>query len=118
MYVYVCMYIYIYIYVYMCMYIYIYIYIYTYTHTSILSGPPQPAVIGAPGLARVSPRPSARKITQRLGGLETGKRKRVTRKADGTLTLLVNFRGSWHEQLTILATHFSLSILAHPFRGH
>ena len=39
-----------------------------------------------------------------LSGPETGKRKRVRRKADG--------------KLTFLATHFSLPILAYPFQGH
>ena len=39
-----------------------------------------------------------------FSGPETGKRKRVARKADGKLTLLV--------------THFSLPILAYPFQGH
>ena len=45
-----------------------------------------------------------------VSGPETGKRKRVTRKDDGKLTLLVNLGGSWHEKLTLLFTHFSLSI--------
>ena len=87
----------------MCIYVYIYTYIYT-------RSPRQP-----PGR---SPRFA-------LGGLgsvlsvKTGKRKRVTRKADGKLTLLVNLGGSWHEKLTLLVTHFSLPIaLAYPFQGH
>ena len=71
--------------------IYIYIYIHIYTHTTdcvpILSGP------------------------------ETGKRKRVTQKADGKLSLLVNL-GGVDEKLTCLGTHFSLPILAYPFQGH
>ena len=42
---------------------------------------------------------------------ETGKRKRVTRKADGKLKLLLSLgRGSWHGKLTFLVTHFSLPI--------
>ena len=53
-----------------------------------------------------------------LSGPETGKRKRVARKADGKLTLLVNLGVSWHEKLTLLFTHFSLPILAYPFQGH
>ena len=52
-----------------------------------------------------------------ISGPETGKPKRVTPKADGELTLLVNLGGSWHEQLTPLVTHFSLPILADPFQG-
>ena len=48
---------------------------------------------------------------------ETGKRKRVTRKADGKLTLLVNLGVSWHEQLTLLVTRFSLPILAYLFEA-
>ena len=35
-------------------------------------------------------------------GLESDKRKRVTLKADGKLTLLVNLRGCWHEKLTLV----------------
>ena len=53
-----------------------------------------------------------------FSGPEAGKRKRVRRKADGKLTLLVNTVGSWHEKLTLLVTHFSLPILAYPFQGH
>ena len=52
-----------------------------------------------------------------FSGPETGKRKRVPRKADGKLTLLVSFGGSWHDKLTLLVTHLSLRILAYPFRG-
>ena len=76
-------------------------------------------------LARLDPPPAARPPIWRqvprtcrserpakiVSGPETGKRKRVTRKADGKLTLLVNLgRGSWHEKLTLLVTHFSLPI--------
>ena len=53
-----------------------------------------------------------------ISGPETGKRKRVTRKADGKLTLSVSLGGSWHEQLTLLVTHLSLPILAYPSQGH
>ena len=53
-----------------------------------------------------------------LSGPEIGKRKRVTRKVDGKLTLLVNLGWSWHEELTLVVTHFSLPILAYPFQGH
>ena len=53
-----------------------------------------------------------------VSGPETDKRKRVTRKADGKLTRLVNLGGSWHERLTLLVTHFSLPILAYSFQGH
>ena len=38
-------------------------------------------------------------------GPETGKRERVTRKADGKLTLLVKSWGSWHEKLTLLVVN-------------
>ena len=48
---------------------------------------------------------------------ETGKRKRVMRKADGKLTPLVNLGGSWHEKLTLLVTRFSLPILAYPHQA-
>ena len=51
-----------------------------------------------------------------LSGPETGKRKRVARKADGKL--MVNLAGSWHEKLTLLVTHFSSPILAYPFQVH
>ena len=44
---------------------------------------------------------------------ETGKRKRVTRKADGKLTLLVNLGGSGTK-----SWRFWLLILAYPFQGH
>ena len=50
-----------------------------------------------------------------VSGHETGKRKRVTRKADGKLTLLASLGWSWHEKLTL---RFSLPILAYPFQGH
>ena len=53
-----------------------------------------------------------------ISGPETGKRNRVTRKADGKLTLLVNLGGSWHEKLTLLVTNFSLPLLAYPLQGH
>ena len=57
-------------------------------------------------------------IMFQISGPETGKRKRVTLKADGKLTFLVNLGGSWHEKLTLLVPHFSLPILAYPFQGH
>ena len=41
---------------------------------------------------RVAEGPDAR-VVGHLGGPETGKRKRVTRKADGKLTELVNLEG-------------------------
>ena len=59
-----------------------------------------------------------RRPVPNFSGPKTGKRKRVTRKADGKLTLLVSFGGSWHEQLMFLVTHFSLPIFAYPFQGH
>ena len=44
-----------------------------------------------------------------FSGPETGKRKWITRKADGKLMFLfVNLGWSWHEKLTLLVTHFSL----------
>ena len=57
-------------------------------------------------------------ILPKLSGPETGKRKRVTRKADEQLVLLVNLGVSWHEKLMLLVTHFSLHISAYPFQGH
>ena len=64
-------------------------------------------------------RPLRRRIMlQMLSGPETGQRKRVTRKADGKLTLLMNVGGSWHEKLTLSVTHFSLPVSAYPFQGH
>ena len=53
-----------------------------------------------------------------VSGPEMGKRKRVSRKAEGKLTLLVNLGGSWHEKLTLLVTQFSLPSLAYPVQGH
>ena len=53
-----------------------------------------------------------------LGGPETGERKRVTRKAGGKLTLLVNLVVSWHEKLRLLVTPFSVPMFAYPFQGH
>ena len=67
-----------------------------------------------------------------FSGPETGKRERVTRKADRQISVLVNLGGSWHEKLTLLVTHFSLPIshvslpishfslplLAYPSQGH
>ena len=50
------------------------------------------------------------KVTFGVSGPDTGKRKRVTRKADGKLTRLMNFGRSWHEKLTLLVTHFNLPI--------
>ena len=47
---------------------------------------------------------------KKISGPETDKRKRVTRKADGKPTLLVNLGGSWHEKLALLVTHFGLPI--------
>ena len=52
-----------------------------------------------------------------LSGPETGKRKSVTRKADGKLTLFVEFRGSWHEKLTLVVTHFQLNHFSLPLSG-
>ena len=54
----------------------------------------------------------------RFSGPATGRRKRLTRRADGKLALLVNSGGSWHDKLTFLVTHFSLPISAYPFQGH
>ena len=52
-----------------------------------------------------------------VSGPETGKRKRVTRKADGKPTRLVDLGGSWREKLTLLVTHVSLPILLTHFRA-
>ena len=51
-------------------------------------------------------------------GPEAGMRKRVSCKADGKLTPLVNLGVSWHEKLTLLVTDFSLPISAYPPQGH
>ena len=53
-----------------------------------------------------------------ITGPAPGKRKRVTRKADGKLTCLVNLGWSWTEKLTRLVTHIILPILAYPFQGY
>ena len=93
---------------------YIHIYIYIYTHTCNImpwwfasKGP------GSSGKGRNS-RTAGRAPPKSFSGPETGKRKQVTRKADGKLTLLENLEGSWHEKLTLLVTHFSLPISVPP----
>ena len=109
----------------MYMYVYIYIYIYIY----ILLGPSSAQTPSGRFAACSHSNNSYRQTGSRarvaeihrtrfimttvrtlISGPEKGKRKRVTRKADGKLTLLVNLGGSWHEKLTLLVTHFSLPI--------
>ena len=74
--------------------------------------PPKPQPLSATPVRLAASAPH-RGITS-FRGPETGKRKRVARKADGKLTLVANLGVSWHEKLTCLATHFSLPILAYP----
>ena len=121
-YIYLDIYIYIYISIYIYIYTPIYIYIYIYIYYEV-----QPAArtydVGPADLDRLvadGPRLAAEAAIgcQPFSGPETGKRKRVARKADRKLTLLVNLGGSWHEKLTLLVIHFSLPILAYPFQGH
>ena len=73
---------------------------------------------GAPARPTALVAAGAEPEDQKFSGPEMGRRKRVTRKAGGKLTRLVNLGGSWHEKLTLLVTCFSLRILAYPFQGH
>ena len=59
-----------------------------------------------------------------FSGPETGKRKRVTRKADGELTLLVNLGGTWHGCVWLpssaypcLLTHFRATEFLYNLSG-
>ena len=55
-----------------------------------------------------------------LSGPETGKRKRVTRKADGKLTeswRKVNLGGSWHGKADVFGYPFQLTHFSLPVSG-
>ena len=48
---------------------------------------------------------------------ERGKRKRITRKADRKLTLLVNLGGAWHEKKYVVGYPFQLINFSLPASG-